>query len=356
MGKRWDYFVPSAMVWEETLRVVKPGAHGMMFGGPRTFHRLACAIEDGGFIPIDTASWIYGQGFPKSTNVAKAVDAHVLGGHVESDRDEPATEEGKQWDGHGTQLKPAWEPAFLVQKAPEGSIAENVLKWGTGALAIDACRIGDKIVGWRGGAAGGRTWNETNCGLSKNGKARPVEGRWPANVVLDEEAATMLDRMRGDPEGVDRFFYTAKVSVEEREAGCFGLKRKTAGEATQYGAPAMTPEDRRAAGLNSPRAGANRSEGAHNFHPTLKPVDLCRHFARLLLPPPTGRHRRILVPFSGAGSEMIGALQAGWDEVIGIEIDPEYIEIAKHRIQKGGVLSGLLKETKRAAKRREVRR
>ena len=543
MGQRWDYNLPSVNVWVELLRVMKPGAHVMLFGGPRTFHRLVCAVEDAGFIPLDLLMYLHAKGFPKSHDIAKAIDKAAgnwrgragkqksgnpaLGGpNLErTPKGEPSTEAGVQWKGYGTALKPAWEsilmaekpleigglcgivaqriqeavcrlrlcvrvarkgsssrradyiavspdsalwdavegcstpgallalmatwpsvseipsslsialswlsclaeasdlastftietassltidlrtlrsslskltphtiievatripgmtsdallvgalfgavasrlaiirtssaggsaispvgdagfdpdvePILLAMKNLDGTFAENVQKWGTGALAIDAGRIG---------AEG---------------------GRWPANVAFDDEAAEMLDLQSGttrsnkrpptgkdergtpgfvvrrkdtqergheDEGGASRFFFTSKVSRGEREHGCDDMTETE----TETGALSHYNDARR------------RTPKLKNTHPTLKAIELTRWLATLLLPPVLpGRTRRILVPFSGAGSEMIGCLQAGWDEVIGIEGEANYIEIAKNRITKGGVFSGLLDKRMRAGR------
>src|SRR5579859_867488 len=173
MGNRWDYTVPSANVWVELLRVMKPGAYAMLFGGTKTFHRMMVAVEDAGFLPLDTCMWMHGKGFPKSLDISKAIDKaqgakRQLGGASNTNcsyfpgeclghgrtKDDvlgvtrhaaptlPATSDARRWSGYGTALKPAWEPIMLACKPQDGTYAENVLRHGTGALAIDASRIG----------------------------------------------------------------------------------------------------------------------------------------------------------------------------------------------------------------------
>jgi len=366
MGRRWDYSVPSAMVWQEVERVLKPGAHAMIFGGSRTFHRLVCAVEDGGFEVRDLLMWLYGSGYPKSFDVSKGVDDAL--GHVREvtgtapalwesweqnaggkgtprsglRRDKAASPEAERWKGYGTALKPSYEPVLLARKLPEGSIAENALEYGVGGIAIDACRLG------------------------RDQGAKPdASGRWPANVILDEETGALLDEQsgdrpgmsgggrhrkdyeggmfgaidsthtaRGDRGGASRFFYTAKADRYQREAGLGDLKKRTRAENT------LRKEG--SAGSQHARAGAGSKEGAANIHPTVKPIDLIRYLATLILPPKRDTPRRILVPFAGVSSEMIGCIQAGWDEVVGIEREAEYVKIARERITKGGVLSGLM--------------
>ncbi len=387
MGKRWDYDVPSVEVWREAWRVLKPGAALLAFGGARTFHRMAIGIEDAGFELRDCLMFLYGKGFPKSTNVGLQLDkaagatravvgTRVLTGNAAISTKEkggtygvqvgsippkevpvtaPATALAQQWDGYGTALKPGYEPIILARKPLEGTIAANVTRWGVGALAIDACRLGL--------AEGEDTRRavQDHGGLFREGASGSVDdsalgGRWPSNVALDEEAAAILDDAVGnrpsrpsvtrngggnaggdvflgrtgkakpdggytDSGGPSRFFYCAKVSTKEREFGCESLPMRSAGEVTER-------EDE-TAGLASPRAGAGATGAARNHHPTLKPIALTRWLASLIKPPTEGA--TLLVPYSGAGSEMIGALQAGWPLVLGIEGEADYIEIAHAR-------------------------
>jgi site-specific DNA-methyltransferase (adenine-specific) len=326
MGHQWDHGVPSVEVWREVLRVLRPGAHLLAFGGTRTFHRLTCAIEDAGFEIRDCMSWLYGSGFPKSLDVGKVAPAFA---------------------GHGTALKPAWEPIIVARKPLEGTVAANVQRWGCGALAIDACRVeGVKPDTTRG--AGG-----------KNGRFGPLGaqgrilddglGRWPANVVLDEEAGAALDAQSGtlrnggqnatslsrsprgasgldsltkgtarpgDSGGASRFFYCAKASRAERDAGLDGF----AIQQTQKLNPGGMAARREEAGLGLGR----------NVHPTVKPLALTTYLARLILPPVEGT--RLLVPFCGSGSEMIGGLRAGWSHVEGIDSWDVAVRIARARL------------------------
>ncbi len=389
MGKAWDAAVPGAMFWRGVLRVLRPGAHVVAFGGTRTYHRLACAVEDAGFEVRDMLSWLYGSGFPKSHDVSKAIDAAAgaereVVGHKFGVRgaDEtgyanavpagmvgvrqvrvdvpitvPATPEAARWSGYGTALKPACEPAVLARKPLAGTVAANALEHGCGALAIDASRIAYASEADRAAMSAGveairakggqweHSWANT-CDLSGANPAHE-NGRWPANVLLDEAAAAMLDEQSGesasgahparrgptmgyggdkgtnygvrevtDSGGASRFFYTAKASRGEREAGCEGLDRRNVFGANGAGLVGIS----------------NTREPTSNHHPTVKPLALTTYVARLLLPPPGARPRRLLVPFSGSGSEVIGSLLAGWDEVIGIEIDDDYRRIAEARI------------------------
>jgi DNA modification methylase len=320
MGKSWDHGVPGPEVWAEVLRVLKPGAPLMAFGGTRTFHRLACAIEDGGFVLSDTLCWLHGQGFPK---------------------------------GHA-QLKPAWEPITLAWKK------------GARVLAIDAARIGPTTDYGRSAARStgfvnkGQFFNGLKSGDGLNEYACPL-GRWPANVLLDETSAELLDLQSGtlksggdvseyqrkgasmftkgitrntatferDLGGASRFFYCAKASRSERNAGLEGMLAGPRAENKGRNAAmnsAMRIENGVATGRNA------NSSLSQNTHPTVKPLKLCEYLAKLILPAERDAPRRLLVPFSGSGSEMLGARNAGWDEVVGIEREPTYAQIARRRL------------------------
>lgn len=330
MGKAWDHGVPSADTWEIVSSVLKPGAPLLAFGGTRTFHRLTCTIEDAGFEIRDCLAWLYGQGFPKSHNLKGA------------------------FQGYGTALKPAWEPCILAMKPTAGTFAENALAHGVAGLNVDGCRIaGPKGVPASLSNAGALGWG-TGGDMSRK---ETQNGRWPANVMLDEDAAAMLDEQSGergggfgtenrvegsgrygkfsgatkgrvvgfgDSGGASRFFYVAKASRSEREAGLGG-----------FGDHDSSVGDRRPSGNMNQRIHGvenRRDIKARNHHPTVKPLAVCEWLARLILPPKRDTPRRLLVPFSGSGSEMIGALRAGWEEVWGIEIDPEYCRIAEARL------------------------
>lgn len=224
------------------------------------------------------------------------------------------TEEAKQWEGWGTALKPAYEPIIIARKPLIGTVADNVLTHGTGAINIDGCRIpSEKQTGWGGDVGFNNTHGQF---ATENQVPRPVDGRWPANIMHD-----------GSPEVVDplgdtaRFFYCAKTSKADRNAGCDHLDAVTAGEATGGRAEGSD-------GRMSPRAGAGRTSGAKNHHPTVKPTDLMRYCCRLVTPP----GGLILDPFTGSGSTGRGAILEGFN-FIGIERDPEYVEIARARIE-----------------------
>jgi site-specific DNA-methyltransferase (adenine-specific) len=294
----WDADVPPPLVWAEIGRVLKPGASILSFGNARTGHRLATAIEHAGFEILESLAWLHGHGMPKSTNTALRIDkAHgcpsrgrafnvagmnASGGTSQSphyvEAYEPRTPAAQPWKGYTASLKPVYEPIIRGRWPMEGTCAQNALKWGCGSLNTEACRLDS--------------------------------GRFPTNVVLDEEAAAQLDvtstlrkrkgttyrpnRYYDDAEGPSRYFkFCPKVTKAERKAGLDGLA---------------------------------------NTHPTPKPLDLTEWLAKIILPPQHGRPRRLLVPYCGVFSEIIGALKAGWDEVVGIEIDPQFIAVGKQRL------------------------
>lgn len=379
MGKKWDYELPRIEIWQECLRVLKPGGHLLAFGGPRTYHRMACGVEDAGFEIRDQLQWLFGSGFPKSLNISKAIDkqsgiiewketnpnpasrpgngkgATTSTGWAKPERPpKPVveTDKAKEWDGWGTALKPANEPIVLARKPlSEKTVAENVLKWGTGGLNIDASRIEAKDQGVLDAAVKRMTGNETK-GWKNNGVkfVAPVsaQGRFPANLILDEEAAEMLDQQSGqsvtrphktrpegnennlgwknsssgenftnlnDSGGASRFFYCAKVSTKERNAGCEDLP------VTQtLGGGGLTSCGGKFGSIKAP---------AKNNHPTVKPKKLMAYLIKLITPP----GGTVLDPFMGSGSTGVAAKEAGF-QFIGIEREAEYFEIANKRILK----------------------
>ena len=287
MGKEWDGWASPASferwcrAWAaECLRVLKPGGMIVAFGGTRTFHRLACAIEDAGFEIRDSIAWLYAQGFPKSLDVSKAIDKAagaerpslgVVKGAASSNTASlgefaptyhataPATPDAERWQGWGTALKPAFEPVVVARKPLVGTVASNVLAWGTGALNVDGCRIsmGDEKPPTGSGGPNTRTSMAGGIMHGTGGNITPPAGRWPANVVLDEHAAAELDRQSGTSEsrvgkprgaahgegwgmtatgaeyadtgGASRFFYTTKAPSAERPRYSKSVLRLRAG-------------------------------------------------------------------------------------------------------------------------------
>jgi site-specific DNA-methyltransferase (adenine-specific) len=277
MGKKWDYDVPSVAIWEQCLRVVKPGGHLLAFAGTRTQHRMACRIEDAGFEIRDMIAWVYGSGFPKSHN-------------LEGDH--------KGW---GTALKPALEPITMARKPFSSTVAANVIQYGTGAINVDGCRVGTDCGGWSGG---GSTMYEG--GLSRDGgEARPVSGRWPANIIHDGSNEAALSLKSGA-----RFFYTAKAAKDDRNDGCDAFDQRPAGGMQ---------------GRNDGSLGTITL--SKNHHPTVKPTMLMAYLCRLITQP----GGTILDPFMGSGSTGKAATINGF-RFIGIERDPEYHKISEARI------------------------
>jgi site-specific DNA-methyltransferase (adenine-specific) len=390
MGKAWDNsgIAYDVTVWRQCLRVLKPGGHLVAFGGSRTYHRLAVAIEDAGFEIRDQIQWIYAQGFPKSLDVSKAMDkvtgkqgtGFVIAGHDGRNADmkqdlsfrsdygykyAPATDLAKQWQGWGTALKPAHEPAVLARKPLCGTVADNVTAWGVGALNIDGTRVGThqttttiKDLS----EAHGNQFGKQGIQYPKMGEKLNPPGRWPANVIFDEEAAQILDEQSGerkspkpnaaipygqgdhyetnyiyrkglqrniqgvapygDSGGASRFFYTAKASKAEREAGLYYEDWQSAGVA---GWNSESMEYRIVNGVpTNPKAPPSQRA---NHHPTVKPLALMRYLVRLVTP----KGGKVLDPFMGSGSTGCAAVLEGFD-FVGIDITPEYVAIAQKRI------------------------
>lgn len=378
MGKSWDSFVPSPSVWRECFRVLKHGGHILCFAGSRTQDLMSIALRLAGFECRDTVMWVYGSGFPKSLDVSKAIDKAAgaerevvgpnkwAGRRTEGSGPEngdncygqygvpggvtaPATAAARQWQGWGTALKPAYEPVLLFRKPLSGTVAENVLKHGTGALNIDGCRVGaESTVRIQGEAEIGFHGGNFAPGLATGSDA----GRWPANLIHDgsEEVLAGLpettsgarngkrsansggigtfhetERDTGrffaaDTGSAARFFYCAKASKRDRDEGLNGFEQQMTG----------------AMDGNSGRSGARTAgDGVTpiyapvraNIHPTVKPTDLMRYLCRLITPP----DGVILDPFMGSGSTGKAAMLEGF-RFIGIEQSPEYFAIARTRI------------------------
>jgi site-specific DNA-methyltransferase (adenine-specific) len=350
MGKKWDYDVPSVEVWTEVLRVLKPGGHVLSFGGTRTYHRMVVNMEDAGFEIRDQVMWIYGSGFPKSMDISKAIDKQAG-----AEREVLGVSD-KKWQGFGTALKPANEPICLARKPiSEKTVAVNVLKHGTGGLNIDGSRIeglSDKELNWT-----PQRQAPKQEGIYGGGKGfvpkeeMPMfnpQGRWPANVLFDEEAAALLDLQtqhlhgagyantlipesrqgnifrnsnpvtrHGDSGGASRFFYVAKASKKERNAGLEGMPEKEM--------PANGPL---AWGVHNQTGKPNKPpEPQKNNHPTVKPVKLMEYLIKLVTPP----NGVVLDPFMGSGSTGVAAKNLGF-QFIGIEMNEEYLAIANKRV------------------------
>lgn len=354
MGKGWDHGVPGAPFWEAALRVAKPGAMLLAFGGTRTHHRLMCAIEDAGWEIRDCLMWLYGSGFPKSMDISKAIDkaagaerevvsespfnsrrpnegdtgngTYGQGGY-KSYITAPATDAAQEWQGWGTALKPAWEPIIMAMKSLDGTFANNALMHGVAGINVDGCRVGDT------GARNNGRKRGTNGIYGEIGATVPVDygkGRWPANLLLDEGAAAMLDEQVGTLKsgGASRFFYVAKASRADRNEG---LDRMP--EQTRNG-----KDYRRKINTSKKSDGGNRGDIPRaNHHPTVKPTQLMRYLCKMV----TRSNGVILDPFMGSGSTGKAAMLEGFC-FAGIELDPGYFAIAQRRIEEAQMQLPLL--------------
>lgn len=444
MNKHWDYDVPPVELWQECLRVLKPGGHLLSFAGTRTYHRMTVRIEDAGFEIRDMISWIYGSGFPKSLDISKAIDKlnaktandklkfteyliskkknytngdidkylgldngafhffakslsnnslprknHYLklktllnlgdewdwyieeaerevigikenqmsgwdmdGGTKFIDRNitAPATPEAIQWNGWGTALKPACEPICVARKPIEGTVANNVLKYGTGGINIDASRIGiideKSKNNWK--PKGYELKNSVyEYGSKKIKTEQNSQGRFPANIIFDEIAGVMLDEMSGDIQnskgaysrkngtnqffnkmgngvtespnkivdkgGASRFFYCAKASKAERNGGLEGFEEKSIDIQQPH---------------NSKELQERYEMKSKNFHPTVKPLKLMQYLVRLVTP----KGGVCLDPFCGSGTTPMACVKEGFN-YIGIEREADYVKISEARIE-----------------------
>lgn len=393
MGKEWDYDVPSQEIWEECMRVLKPGGHLISFAGSRTYHRMAVRIEDAGFEIRDQIMWIYGSGFPKSMDISKQIDKRegaereVVGSRKDAFGDsdlsetedgrnlwgksstqevplysnKAATDEAKKWNGWGTALKPAHEPIVMARKPlSEKTVVDNVLEWGTGGINIDDSRIQhDEPIKTTTRTEKGDTWNEKNSGLRNNpsnmASAAP-NGRFPANIIFDEEAGKILDEQSGHPKsgfmkagttrkmsegdvntyghydsdttyndtygdsgGSSRFFYCPKTSKRDRNEGLDDFEEKSRSNANKMMGKS---------GNFKTGSGNDRTTEFKNNHPTVKPTDLMLYLIRMVTP----KGGTTLDPFMGSGSTGKAAVRGGFD-FVGVEREEEYMKIAKARIQ-----------------------
>lgn len=349
MGKSWDStgIANDSKLWKEVLRVLKPGGHLLSFGGSRTYHRMAVAIEDAGFEIRDQIMWVYGSGFPKSLNIDKAIDKAAgaerknLGRNPNSRENskqeenlyelgttgktgfitEPATKEAKKWQGWGTALKPAHEPIVLARKPVVGTITNNVLTYGVGGININGNRVGSETIVSRGGRSDSVTGDEREGkALGMYGAHEPLNiehtGRFPANFIHD--GSDEVNELLGEPA---RFFYCAKTNKRDRNEGLdielFPLKNYTT--ANKMGGES----DTMLTGSGNPRDSRKQ-----NHHPTVKPTDLMQYLCRLITPP----NGTILDPFLGSGSTGKAAMYEGFN-FVGIELTDEYLPIAKARIE-----------------------
>ena len=383
MGKSWDNsgIAYNQDLWAECLRVLKPGGHLLAFSGSRTYHRMVVAIEDSGFEIRDQIMWIYGSGFPKSLDVSKAIDkaagllkdeskGFTVAGRTDANLPNPitknykpplpATPEAQQWQGWGTALKPAHEPIVVARKPLIGTVANNVLTYGTGALNIDGSRVGttEKLsIG-----SNNRQNALINFGMKDNKETQEqnLHGRWPANVIHDGSDEVLagfpytksgakksgqrgngndgiiafcktnpvyLNDFAADEGSAARFFkstpideadtqsfiYCAKASKSERNAGLEGLPERETGVYAQ-------DEWSRNNMVSKPTMSVN-------FHPTVKPLALMRYLIKLVTPP----GGTVLDPFLGSGTTAVAAILEGF-EWIGCEMTEDYFPIIEARV------------------------
>lgn len=386
MGKEWDALVPAPNTWRALWRVMKPGAYLLACGGARTAALIEMSIRLAGFEVEDSIAWLYGSGFPKRVRLDLAIDTALgkkaertaLGKHPAPCRtvasgslgdgwqDVPmitgaATPEAARFVGHDRALRPGNEPIIVAEKPRLGTVAANAMRFGTGGLNVDGCRIprGDagevKQVNTM-TTAPGKVFGRMGEKHAGHVMAIDSRGGYPANVIIDEETALELDRQSGvtqagasradrgvggiwtkgngvpcgpqygDTGGASRFFYTAKASTSERDKGLEGL-------------PVLTPGER-SGGREEGSAGINgyagtRGEDGRNIHPTVKPISLMRYLVRLASPPgahdPDISKRPVILDiFAGSGSTLVAGLVEGV-RVVGCELSPEYADIARRR-------------------------
>ncbi len=386
INKHWDYTIPSVDQWKEVYRVLKPGAHCLVACGTRTQHRMVCNIEDAGFEIRDVICWHYGSGFPKSMDISKKIDEaagveisytekpRAGGGHNGSEMIQqvegqkagvtkvpvPVTDDAKQWQGWGTGLKPATEFWTLCRKPiSEKTIAENVLRWGTGALNINDSRIEfssdqdkDSATWGRGTDIIGGNYVGATHGNGKENIVPNDNGRWPANLILDEFMGEELNKQapnagafapvkngqKGfggeiynqyktsgddgktfyeDSGGAARFFYCPKPDTYERNKGLKDFEQKF-----ESSRPWCTEES----DTNRIATRLVRKQGK-NFHPTVKPIDLMRYLVKMITP----KKGIVLDPFCGSGTTCIGA-KMEIINYVGIDMEESYCKIAEARI------------------------
>ena len=350
MGKGWDSsgIAYDVEMWRECWRVLKPGGYLLAFGGTRTWHRIATAIENAGFEVRDSMAWLYGSGFPKSMDVSKAIDkaagaerevvsegkrganrpevpgqsqgkAYRLGGDASVTA--PATDAAREWEGWGTALKPAFEPIIVARKPLAGTVAANVLAYGTGALNIDATRIAttDDLSG-NVNAERVMTNEVYGKGLGvSSGRSAELGGRWPSNVLLDESQATLLDEQSG----------TSRSRIGKPRGAASGEGWGMTATGAEYddegGASRFFPTFR----YEAKAPGSERPEVDGVAHATVKPLDLMRWLVRLV----TRRGGHVLDPFAGSGTTGEAALLEGMESTL-IELESDHLPLILARVKK----------------------
>lgn len=345
MNKSWDStgIAFKKETWQNCFEVLKPGGYLLAFGGSRTYHRIACAIEDAGFEIRDCVMYLYGTGSPKSCNIGLAIDkkngVENRTGNIRTDgvnnqnicydfkAMKPKFEERiaqNEWQGWGTCLKPAYEPIIVARKPFKGSVVDNIIKYRVGGINIDGCKIGNEKRTQFCGKSNGRIYSEYS---QKNAHFETVEGRFPANVITDgsEEVAKGMPNTTSTPiaeESAMRYFYSAKASKKDRDEGLDAFEERK----TTDGCIRANVETARKFGANS----ALRK----NIHPTCKPTELMQYLVRLVSP----KGATILDPFMGSGSTGKAVMFENRErdanyKFIGIELTDEYLPIAQARIE-----------------------
>ena len=382
MSKKWDYDVPSVEIWKECLRVLKPGGFLLSFSSTRTYHRMTINIEDAGFEIRDCCTWNYSSGYPKSHNISASIDK--MYGHPNRGRAiptassyqacdvnqenkltsnpvgpyEPKTDEAKQWQGWGTALKPSQEFIAMTRKPLDGTVANNVLTWGTGGINIDATRVpmsdedyeklstGVERIREKGGTMG-NSWKNSSD-LSGANPVNPA-GRWPANFIHDgsEEVLELFPDTKPSKSGgvsynkdtqhlsgkkpqprtghddnggsAARFFYVPKASKRDKEEGLDGFEEKVGAKQFNEGMEGQ---------IRSNGTVIKEATKLRNPHPTVKPTELMKYLCRLVTQP----GGIVLDPFMGSGSTGKAAILEGF-RFIGCELDEEYLAIAEARIK-----------------------
>lgn len=345
MNKSWDStgIAFKKETWQNCFEVLKPGGYLLAFGGSRTYHRIACAIEDAGFEIRDCVMYLYGCGFSKSYNIGLAIDkkngVDNRTGNIRADgvnnqnicydfkTMKPKFEERiaqNEWQGWGTCLKPTYEPIIVARKPFKGSVVDNIIKYRVGGINIDGCKIGNEKRTQFSGKSNGRIYSEYS---QKNAHFETVEGRFPANVITDgsEEVAKGMPNTTSTPiaeESAMRYFYSAKASKKDRDEGLDAFEERK----TTDGCIRANVETARKFGANS----ALRK----NNHPTCKPTELMQYLVRLVSP----KGATILDPFMGSGSTGKAVMFENRErdanyKFIGIELTDEYLPIAQARIE-----------------------
>ena len=346
MEKDWDHEVPGPEYWRAIARMCKPGAMMLAFGGTRTYHRLTCAIEDAGWEIRDALMWLYGQGMPKCGDIGKLIDKAqgakraVVGtklgkpgysladngrtnevyGDLHNPEAEcaitaPATADASKWTGWAMALKPAWEPIILAMKPLCGTIAHNALTWGVAGMNIEAGRIGtESTIRTRGDSLTDAGWASTNRSPVGGSEC----GRWPANLLLDENAAAMLDEQTG----------TVSVTGKRSERSRNATVKRTAWGTSNHKTREYPGDSGGASRFFYCGKATKKERGPGNDHPTVKPLALMEYLLTLLSTPDGGV---ILDPFAGSGTTLLAAKRLG-RRAIGIELNQHNCEIAKSRV------------------------